>query len=162
MENRGIYGLCWNMGCSTKKMSMLYPKECFGIFCGQCLIGQQRDKTSQSLRKLTLIFIGRIDAEAEAPIPCPSDVKSWLIGKDPDAGEDWGQEEMEVTEDETIGWHHWLNGHESEQTQIVKIVKNRRVRRAAVHGFTECQMWLSDWTCQWGNKRSFDANSWFT
>ena len=145
-----------------KRCPCFYPKECFGIFCGQCLIGQQRDKTSQSWRKLTLIFIGRIDAKAEAPIPCPSDVKSWLIGKDPDAGEDWGQEEMEVTEDETIGWHHWLNGHESEQTQIVKIVKNWGLRRAAVHGFTESRMWLSDWTCRWGNKKSFDANSWFT
>ena len=62
------------------------------------------------------IFIRRIDAEAEAPIVWPPDVKSWLIGKDSDAGKDWGQEEMGVTEDETVGWHHWLSGHESEQT----------------------------------------------
>ena len=62
------------------------------------------------------IFIGRTDAKAEAPIPWPADAMSWLIGKDPDAGTDWGQEEKGVTEDEMVGWHHWLNGHESEQT----------------------------------------------
>ena len=61
------------------------------------------------------IFIGKTDAGAEAPILWPPDVKSWLIGKDPDAEKDWGQEEKGVTEDEKIGWHHWLNGHEFEQ-----------------------------------------------
>ena len=57
------------------------------------------------------IFIGRTDAEAETPILWPSDTKSWLIGKDPDAGKDWRQEEKGMTEDEVVGWHHWLNGH---------------------------------------------------
>ena len=60
------------------------------------------------------IFIGRTDAEA--PILWPSDSKSWLIGKDPDAGKDWGQEEKGVAEDEVVEWHHWLKGHEFEQT----------------------------------------------
>ena len=60
------------------------------------------------------IFIGR--TEAEALILWPPDVKNQLIGKDPDAGKDWGQEEKEVTEHEMVGWHHWLNGHEFEQT----------------------------------------------
>ena len=54
--------------------------------------------------------------EAEAPILWPPDVKSWLSGKDLDAGEDWGQEEKEVTQDEMVVWHHWFNGHEFEQT----------------------------------------------
>ena len=58
------------------------------------------------------VFIGRTDAEAEAPILWPPDVESWLIWKDPDAGKDWGQEEKETTEDEMVGWHHRLNGHE--------------------------------------------------
>ena len=62
------------------------------------------------------IFIGWTGTEAEAPILWPPDAKSWLIGKDPDARKDWGQEEKGVTEDEMIGWHHWLNGHEFEQT----------------------------------------------
>ena len=61
------------------------------------------------------IFIGRTDAKAETPILWPPDAKSWLIGKDPDAGKDWGQEEKGTTEDEMVGWHHQLNGHESEQ-----------------------------------------------
>ena len=62
------------------------------------------------------IFIGRTDAEAEAPILWPPDVKSRLSGKDPDAGKNWGREKG-VTEDEMVGWHHWLNGHEFEQIQ---------------------------------------------
>ena len=57
------------------------------------------------------VFIGRSDVEAETPILCPPDVKSWLIGKDPDAGKDWGQEEKGTTEDEMVGWHHLLDGH---------------------------------------------------
>ena len=59
------------------------------------------------------MFIERTDAEAEIPIILPPDGKNWLIGKDPDAGEDWRQEEKGMTEDE-IGWHHWLNEHEFE------------------------------------------------
>ena len=60
------------------------------------------------------IFIGRTDAEAETPILWPPDAKNWLIGKDPDAGKDWGQEEKGMTEDEMVGWHHRVNGHEFE------------------------------------------------
>ena len=60
------------------------------------------------------IFIGRTD-EAEAPICWPPDAKNWLIGKDPDAWKDWRQEEKGMTEDEMVGWHHRLNGHESEE-----------------------------------------------
>ena len=65
------------------------------------------------------IFIGRTDAEAETPIFWPPDAKNWLIGKDPDAGKDWRQEEKEMTEDEMVGWHQWLNGHEFEQAMGV-------------------------------------------
>ena len=61
------------------------------------------------------VFTGRTDAEAETPILWPPHVKSWLIGKDPDAGMDWGQEEKGTTENEMAGWHHQLNGCESEQ-----------------------------------------------
>ena len=60
-------------------------------------------------------FIGRTDAEAEAPILWPPDVKSWLVRKDPDGGKDWRQEEKRMTEDEMIGWRHRLNGNEFEQ-----------------------------------------------
>ena len=61
------------------------------------------------------IFTGRTDAEAEAPILWPPDVKNWLIGKDPEAGKDWRWEEKRTTQDEMVGWHHWLNGHEFEK-----------------------------------------------
>ena len=61
------------------------------------------------------IFIGRTDAEAEAPILWPPDVENWFIWKDPDAGKDWGQEEKGTAEDEMVGWHHWLYGNDFEQ-----------------------------------------------
>ena len=61
------------------------------------------------------IFIVRLDDKAEKPILWPPDVKNWLIGKDPDAGKDWRQEQKGMTEDKMVGWHHQLNGHESEQ-----------------------------------------------
>ena len=62
------------------------------------------------------VFIGRTDAKAETPILWPPHTKSWLIGKDSDAGRDWGQEKKGTTEDEMAGWYHWLNGHEFEWT----------------------------------------------
>ena len=75
-------------------------------------LGLQVDPTSPSWRSV-LGFIGRTDAEAETPILWPPHVKSWLIGKDPGAGRDWGQEKG-TTEDEMAGWHHQLDGHEFE------------------------------------------------
>ena len=60
------------------------------------------------------IFIGRSDAEIETPVLWPPDVKNWLIGKDPDTGKDWRQEKKGTTEEEMVGWHHRLNGHEFE------------------------------------------------
>ena len=62
------------------------------------------------------IFIGRTDAEVEGSILWPPDTKSRLTGKDPDAGKDWRQKEKGATEDQMVGWHHWLNGLEFEQT----------------------------------------------
>ena len=61
------------------------------------------------------IFIWRTDVEAETSVLWPHDGKNWLIGKDPDAGKDWRQEEKGMTKNEMVGWHHWLNGHEFEQ-----------------------------------------------
>ena len=59
-------------------------------------------------------FIGKTDAEAETPVLCPPGAKNWLTGKDPDAGKDWRREEKGMTEDEMVGWHHWLDIHEFE------------------------------------------------
>jgi len=77
-------------------------------------------RSNQSiLKEISPVFIGRTDAEAETPILWPPHAKSWLIGKDPDAGRDWGQEEKGTTEDEMAGWHHQLDGHESGWTSGV-------------------------------------------
>ena len=77
-------------------------------------VGQQEIKPVNPKGNQPWIFIRRIDAEA--PILWPSDSKSWLIGRDPDAGKVWGQKEKGTTEDEMVRWHHQLNVHESEQT----------------------------------------------
>ena len=88
--------------------------------------------------------LGRTDAEAETPILWPPDSKSWLIGKDPDAGKDWRQEEQGMTEDEMVGWHHWLHGHEFEPAPGVGDALGSV--RAAVHRVAKSWTWLSDWT----------------
>ena len=77
-------------------------------------LGLQGDQSVHSKRNQSWIFIGRTEAEAEAPILWPPDAKNWLIWKDPDAGKDWRQEKG-MTEDEMFGWRHWLDGHEFEQ-----------------------------------------------
>ena len=90
------------------------------------------------------IFIGKTDADTEAPILCPHYVKSRFIGKDSDAGKDWGQEEKGITKDKIVGWHHWLKGNES--SKFWDIVKDREAWCATVHGFTKSQTWLRNWT----------------
>ena len=99
------------------------------------------------------IFIGRTDAEV--PILWPPDVKSQLTGKDPDAGKDWRQEEKGTTENEMAGWHHWLNGHESEQIPGGREGKEVRLGREGKEvrtGKSGCSPWghsqtqLSEWT----------------
>ena len=82
----------------------------------EILLDSKEFKPVNPKGNLPWIFIGRTDAEAEAPIPQPFDAKSQLIGKDPDAGENSGQEVRGATEDEIVCWHHQLNGHEFDQT----------------------------------------------
>ena len=84
---------------------------------------------------LSWIFIGRTDAEAEALTPWPHHMKNRLIGKKPDAGKDWGQEEKGMTEDEMVRWHHWLDGHEFEQVP-------------GVDNGQESLAWCSPWGCK--------------
>ena len=86
--------------------------------------------------------MGRTDVEAETPIIWPPDTKNWLIWKDPDAEKDWRQEEKGTTEDEMVGWHHQLDGHEFEW----ELVMDQDVWHAAVPGVTKSQTGLNEWT----------------
>ena len=95
-------------------------------------LGLQRDPTSTFMEDQSWVFIGRTDAKAETPILWPPHAKSWLIGKDSDAGRDWGQEEKWTTEDEMAGWHHQLDGPEFEWTLGVGVDQG---------GLVSCNSW---------------------
>ena len=90
------------------------------------------------------IFIGRTDAKAEAPILWPPDVKSRLIEKDPDAGNNWVQEEKGVTEDKVVRCHDWLNG--MSLSKLWEIIKDKEAWHGIVHEIAKSQTWLSNWT----------------
>ena len=96
------------------------------------------------------MFIGRTDVEAETPVLWPPDAKSWLIWKDPDAGKDRRQKEKGTTEDEMVGWHHWLKGHESEWTPGVGDGQGGLVCCSPwghkESDTTEWLNWLTDWS----------------
>ena len=94
----------------------------------------------------TWIFTGRTVAEAEAPVFWPLYMKNWLIGKDPNAGKDWEQEEKESTEDEMVRWH---NSMDMSLSRLWDLVKDREASHAAVHGCKE-----SDMTEQLNNNKS--------
>ena len=102
-------------------------------------------KSVNSKGNQSWIFIGRTDAKAETPILWPPDAKNWLLGKDPDAGKDWRQEEKGTTEDEMFGWHHRLDGHEFEQAPGVGDGQG---------SLAWCSLWVGhDWMTE-GRKRS--------
>ena len=88
------------------------------------------------------IFVRRTDTEVEVPVFWLPDVKSRLLGKDSDAGKDWRQEEKGMSEDEIVGWHHWLNGHE----KLQEVVKDREAWHAEVYELTKSRTQLSNWT----------------
>ena len=94
-------------------------------------------------RNQSWILTGRIHAEAKAPIFWPLDVKSWLTGKDPDAGKDWRQEKG-MTRDEMVGWHH--DSMDMNLNKLREMMKDREACCAVVHGITNSWTWLSGWT----------------
>ena len=100
------------LGCEE---SWAWRMDSFELWCWRRLlrVPWTARRSNQSILKgdQSWVLIGRTDVEAKAPIFWPPDAKSWLIGKDPDAGKDWGQEEKGMTENKMVGWHHWLNGH---------------------------------------------------
>ena len=106
-------------GCESCKESWVLKNWCFWTVVLEKTLESPLDcKEIQPVNpkgNQSWIFIGRTDAKAEAPILWPPDTKNWLIGKNPDAGKDWRQEEKGMTEDEMVGWHHQLYGHEFEQ-----------------------------------------------
>ena len=107
-------------GCEscTRKKAKHWRIDAFELWCWRRFlrVPWTARRSNQSILNQSWIFIGRTDAEAEAPILWPPDVRNWLIRKYPDAGKDWRWEEKGTTEDEMVGWHHWLNEHEFEQT----------------------------------------------
>ena len=89
------------------------------------------------------IFSGRTDAETEDPTLWLPNVKSWLTGKDPNAGKDWRQEKKRTTEEEMVGWHHWFDEHEFEQAP--RDGEGPGSLACCIHGVTKSQTWLTDW-----------------
>ena len=109
-------------GCEswTVKKSEPLRIDAFELWCWRRLwrVRWTARRSNQSILKEISpgISFGENDAEAETPVLWPPHAKSWLLGKDSDAGKDWGQEDKGTTEDEMAGWHHWLGGRESEWT----------------------------------------------
>ena len=113
------------------------PPVLFMMIYGASPLDRKEIKSVNPKGSQPWIFIEKTDAEAEAPILWPPDAQSQVIEKDPDAGKDWRQEEKGTTEDEMVGWHHWLYGHEFEQT------------------LGNSEGWGSLWCCSsWGHKES--------
>ena len=106
----------WELDC---KESWAPKNWCFWILVLEKILESPLDckemKPINPKGNQSWIFIWRSDAEAETPILWPPDLKKWFIGKDPDAGKDWRQEEKGMTEDEMVWWYHWLDGREFEQ-----------------------------------------------
>ena len=106
----------WELDCEE---TWHWRIDAFELWCWRRLLRvpwtTRRSNQSNPKGNQSWIFIRKTDAEAETPVLWPPHAKNWLIWRDPDAGKDWRQEEKVTTEDETVGWHHWLNGHEFEQ-----------------------------------------------
>ena len=154
--NRGLYSPSYGFSSSRVWMWELDHREgwapknwCFGTVVLEKTLESPLDcKEIQPVHPKgdqSWVFIGRTDAEAESPILWPPHVKSQLIGKDPDAGKDWRQEEKGITEDEMAGWHHWLDGHEFEEVLGVGDEQGRLVCCSPCgHKESDMTVWLNN------------------
>ena len=123
--NKGLYSQSCGYSSSHVWMWELDRKEGWALknWCFWILVLEKTLESPLDSKEIKLvipkgnqpwIFIGRTDVEAEAPVLWPPDAKSWPVGKDTGDGKDWGQGKKGATEDEMVGWHHWLNEHEFE------------------------------------------------
>ena len=104
----------WELDCKESWVLKIYTSEVVLKKTLESPLDSKETQLAHPKGNKSWIIIGRTDAEEETPILWPPDTKNWLIWKDPDAGKDWRQEEKVTTEDEMVGWHHRLNGHEFE------------------------------------------------
>ena len=153
--DKGLYSQSYSFSSSHVWMWELNQKAGWALKnqCFQTVVLKKTLKSPLDSKEIKLvnpkgnqswIFIGRTDAEAETPMLWPPNAKNWLIGKDPDAGKDWRWEEKGSTEDEVVGWHHWLDGNEFDQALGTGM--DREAWCAAVHGVSKSQTRLSDGT----------------
>ena len=151
----------------TIKKAEHWRIDAFELWCWRRLlrVPWTARRSNHSKRDQSWVFLGKTDSEAETPILWPPHVKSWLIGKDFDAGRNWGQEEKGMTEDEMAGWHHWLDWRESEWTLgvgngqgglgVLWFMGSQRVRHDCVTklNWTEQNKWYRrSFAVQWENK----------
>ena len=123
LSDKGLSSQSYGFSSSHVQMWELDHKESWALknWCFQIVVLEKTLESPLDCKEIQLvhpkgnqlwIVIGKTDAEDEAPILWPPDAKNWLIGKDPDAGNDWRQKEKKATKDEMVGWHHWCNGCE--------------------------------------------------
>ena len=153
--DKGLYSQSYGFSSGHVWMWKLDHKEGWALknWCFQTVVLEKTLESPLDRKKIKpinfkgnqpWIFIARTCAEAEAPILWSPDVKKWLIGKDPDAGKDWGQEENGATVGETVQWHHWLM--DMSLSKLWEIVKDREAWSAVLYRVTNSQTWFSNWT----------------
>ena len=153
--NKGPYSQSYGFSSSPLWMWELNYKESWALksWCFWIVMLENNLESPLDCKKIQPVnpkvnqswtFIGRSDAKAETPLLWSPDVKNWLTGKDLHAGKVWRQEEKGTMEDEMVGWHHQLDGHEFKQS--LGVVLDRKAWHAAVHGVAKSRTWLRDWT----------------
>ena len=136
-------GHSW-LGNWTVKKAQCQRTDAFKLWCWRRLLDSKEIKPVNLKANPLWKLIGKTDADAEAPVFWSPDVNSKLIGKVPNAGEDWGHNEKSASEEEMAGWYHWCNGYELGKLQ--EMVRDREAWNTAVHGVAKSQTQLGNWT----------------